>query len=252
MNFDFFGKTVLITGAGAGIGQAAAELFSAAGACVVINSLSGSGASVAQKLQEKGAQALFVKADVSSPQDAQRLVEAAVQAFGGVDVLVNNAGVVAGGSVENTSLAVWHKTMRVNVDSVFLVSRAAMPYLRKSCGVIVNIASLVAVKGIADRAVYSASKGAVLALSRAMAADALQDNVRVNCLCPGTILTPSLLRRIAEAPDPVQAEKDFVARQPLGRLGRPEEVAAAILFAASSEAAFLDGTNLCIDGAASL
>ena len=142
--------------------------------------------------------------------------------------------------------------MAVNATGVFLMSKYAMPYLRNSQGVIVNISSLVAIKGVANRAAYSASKGAVLALTKAMAADYLKDGVRVNCISPGTVLSPSLEGRIAGAADPEEAYRGFVARQPMGRLGTPEEIAAAVIFAASEEAGFMKGVNIPVDGAGSL
>ena len=127
-----------------------------------------------------------------------------------------------------------------------------MPYLRKTRGCITNITSLVAIKGIASRAAYSASKGAVLALSRAMAADCLADGVRVNCVSPGTVLSPSLQGRIDGEPNPEEAYARYVSRQPMGHLGTPEEIAAAVIYTCSAEAAFLDGVNLPVDGAGSL
>ena len=130
--------------------------------------------------------------------------------------------------------------------------REAMPHLRQTKGCIANISSLVAIKGIAARAAYSASKGAVLALSRAMAADSLKDGVRVNCVSPGTVLSPSLQGRIDAEEDPAKAYERYVSRQPMGRLGTPEEIAAAVIYVCSAEAAFLDGVNLPVDGAGSL
>ena len=241
-------KVVLITGAGAGIGEAAAEKYAAAGASVVVNSISKSGERVEKALAAKGYKALFVQGDISREQDAKDIVEKTVAAFGALDILVNNAGIVAGGNVEEISLEDFEHTMRVNVTGTFLMCKYAMPYLRESRGVIVNVSSVVAVKAVANRAAYSASKGAVLALSKAMAADYVKMGIRVNCICPGTVHTPSLDERIAASPDPEQAMKDFVARQPMGRLGKAEEIAQAILFASDEDASFLNGTNIVIDG----
>ena len=138
--------------------------------------------------------------------------------------------------------------MKVNVKSVYLTSRLAMPYLREKKGVIVNITSTVAIKGVPNRAVYSATKGAILSLSRSMAAEYIGEGIRVNCVCPGTVESASFKRRVAASPDPEQAMKDFVARQPMGRLGTPEELAEAILFAASPDVTFMTGANIVVDG----
>lgn len=250
--FNFKDKAVLVTGGGAGIGEAAALAFARDGACVAVNSVSSSGEKTVEKMKEEGLKALFVQGDVSSPADAQGMVEKTAEVFGKIDVVVNCAGIVCGGNVEETELDTWRRTMEVNVTGTFLVCKYAMPYLKQTKGVIVNISSLVAVKGIANRAAYSASKGAVLSLSKAMAADYIKDRVRVNCVCPGTVLSPSLQGRIDAEPDPAKAMENYVSRQPLGRLGTPEEIAAAILFAASDEAGFLDGAVIQIDGAGSL
>lgn len=250
--FQFQGKRVLVTGAGAGIGAAAAKAFAADGALVAVNSVSDSARAVADALCAQGKRALFVKGDVSCPDQAARMVEQTAETLGGIDVVVNCAGIVSGGNVEETELEVWNRTMAVNATGTFLVCKYAMPYLRQAKGVIVNVSSLVAVKGIANRAAYSASKGAVLSLSKAMAADYIGDGVRVNCVCPGTVLSPSLQSRIDSEADPEAAYRRYVSRQAMGRLGTPEEIAAAILFAASAEAGFMNGANIMIDGAASL
>ena len=245
---DFSGKTVIVTGAGAGMGRAAALGFARLGASLVVNSISDSAAKVCADLVAQGVPAIFVKADVSEKEGAKKLIETAVKTFGGIDVLVNAAGIVANGSVEDCDEETWDKSMKVNVKSVYLTSRLAMPYLRQRKGVIVNITSTVAIKGVINRAAYSATKGAILSLSRSMAAEYIGEGVRVNCVCPGTVESDSFKRRVAASPDPEQAMKDFVARQPMGRLGRPEELAEAILFAASTDVTFMTGANIVVDG----
>lgn len=252
MKLDFKDKVVLVTGAGAGIGEETARLYAESGAKVCLNSRSDSASLISRTLNAAGWDTCFIKADVSDYKQVRSMVDRVIEQYGKLDILVNNAGIVVGGNVEETSLETWEEVMRVNVTGVFYTCKCAMEYLRQTRGVIVNISSLVAVKGISNRAVYSASKGAVLSLSSAMAADYIKDGVRVNCICPGTVLTPSLKQRIASADDPEQAIKDFVDRQPLGRLGQPEEVAAAILFASCEEAGFLDGSSIRIDGGASM
>ena len=250
--FSITGKRVLVTGSGAGIGEACANAFAAQGAKVCANSASRSAERVAEKIRAHGDTCIFVQADVQDPEQVRHMVDMVAEQFGGLDVLVNCAGVVVGGSIEETDLATWNHVMAVNVTGVYLTCKAAMPHLKVSKGCITNITSLVAIKGIASRAAYSASKGAVLSLSRAMAADYLKDGVRVNCVCPGTVLSPSLQQRIDSEPDPEAAYHRYVSRQPMGRLGTPEEIAAAVIYTCSAEAGFLNGVNLPVDGAGSL
>jgi len=246
----FQGKVVLITGAGVGIGRAAAVRFAKEGAKVAVNSLTPAhGAETLRLLQEVGGEGIYVQGDVSEDVDARRMVAETVKIFGRIDVLVNNAGIVLPGRIDNTSEEDWDRTMAVNLKGPFLVSKYAVAEMRKAGGgVIVNNSSVLAIKGVKDRAAYTASKGGLWALTKAMAADYLADKIRVNCVCPGTTATPSLERRIQALPNPERARADFIARQPMGRLGTDEEIAAAILFAASDEAAFLNGATISIDG----
>jgi meso-butanediol dehydrogenase / (S,S)-butanediol dehydrogenase / diacetyl reductase len=244
------GKVVLITGAGVGIGRAAAVQFAKAGAQVAVNSVTpANGTETVRLVKAAGAQGIYIQGDVSRDADARRMVDETVKAFGRIDVLVNNAGIVLPGRVDNTAEDDWDRTMAVNLKGPFLVSKHAIPEMKKiGGGVIVNTASVVAIKGVKDRAAYTASKGGLWALTKAMAADYLADKIRVNCVCPGTTDTPSLARRIQAFADPDKARADFIARQPMGRLGTDEEIAAAILFAASDEAAFMNGAAITIDG----
>ncbi len=244
------GKVAIITGAGAGIGESVALLFAREGSQVCCNSLSGSASGVARRIEEQGGHSVFFQGDVSQEAVAEGLVRFAVETFGHIDILFNNAGIVIPGRVDNTELADWEKTMAVNVRSTFLVSKHALPEIIRSKGCIINNASVAAAKGLKDRAAYSASKGAVVGLTKAMAADYLKDGIRVNCISPGTTQSPSLERRIAAFPDPVLAMKEFVARQPMGRLGNPEEIAEAVLFLSLSE--FCTGLNLSVDGGMTL
>ncbi|TXT44323.1 MAG: Short-chain dehydrogenase/reductase sdr [Spirochaetes bacterium] len=268
---DFKGKRVLITGAGAGIGRAAAVLFARAGARVAVNSLTRRSVEATLALVRAECarsdclegQSIFVQGDVSLAEDAQMLVKRAVDAFGGIDILVNCAGIVVGGRIEDVSEEDYQRVMDVNVKGTFLVSKYALPHLRASGAagptgaagagsVIVNVASILAVKGVPDRGIYSASKGAVLSLTKAMAADHIREHIRVNAVCPGTTDTPSLEARLAAFPDPAAAKSAFTARQPMGRLGRAEEIAHAILFAACDEAGFMTGAVINIDGGMSI
>ncbi len=246
--FRFKDKTVIVTGSGAGMGREAAMLFAAEGANVVVNSLSGSAQETCDAILHQGGQALFVQGDVGNAAFCERLVAAAVERFGGIDVLVNAAGIVVDGSVETARLEDWDRSMDCNVKSVFLLCKFAMPYLRLTKGSIVNVASTVALKGVANRAIYSATKGAMVALSQSMAAEYVAEGIRVNCVSPGTVYSPSFQRRVDKAPDPEKALDAFIQRQPMGRLGTAQEVARAIVFASGVDVGFMTGANIVVDG----
>jgi len=243
-------RVAIITGAGAGIGEATARLFAEGGARLCLNSLSDSAGEVAESINAGGGRAIFVRGDVSSEEDAKRIVEETMKEFGGIDVLFNNAGIVVGGTVETCPVEEFDRCMEVNVRGVYLCSCHALTHLKKSRGVVINCSSVVAIKGVADRAAYSASKGAVASLTKAMAMDYVKEGVRVNAVCPGTIDTPSLAVRLSKMEDPAEARQRFIARQPLGRFGTPEEIAQGVLFLATNE--FCTGTILCIDGGMSI
>ena len=201
---------------------------------------------------EKG-EGIYIQGDVSCAADAERAVAETVKAFGKLDILFNNAGIVIPGRIDNTSEEDWDRTMAVNLKGVFLTSKYAIRQMRNNGGgVIIHNTSVVATKGVKDRGAYAASKGGVWALTKAMAADYISENIRVNCICPGTTYTPSLQQRIEASPDPKTALADFIARQPMGRLGREEEIAAGVLYLASDDAAFITGTTLLIDGGMSI
>ena len=240
------GKTAIVTGAGAGIGEATAILFAQNGANVVCTDISDSGLRVASTIQAMNHKAIFVKGDVSEVKSTEQIVSETIDVYGQLDILVNNAGIVIPGRVDNTSPEDWDRTMAVNVRGVYLLSKFAIPHLRKTQGVIVNVASAVALMGAKDRASYTASKGALVSLTRAMAVDYMEDKIRVNCICPGTTDTPSLKERLAKFPDPEAVRKQFIERQPLRRFGRPEEIAEGILYLAEAE--FCTGTCLSVDG----
>lgn len=246
--FDFQGMTVIVTGSGAGMGREAAKLFASLGANVVVNSLSDSCESAREEIAAAGGSVIAVQADVGTLAGCERIISETVNAFGGVDVLVNAAGIVVDGSVETADMDDWDRSMDVNVKSVFMLSRLAMPYLRKVRGSIVNVASVVAIKGVKNRAIYSATKGAMIALSQSMAAEYVGEGIRINCVSPGTVASPSLLGRVNRTDDPEAAMRNFVSRQPLGRLGTSDEVAKAIVFAAAQGIGFMTGANIVVDG----
>ncbi|WP_129787594.1 SDR family NAD(P)-dependent oxidoreductase [Promicromonospora panici] len=249
MTGDLTGCTALVTGAGAGIGRETAVLLARRGAAVVVNARgAANGARTVSAIVADGGRARLAAGDVADPDTATRAVAEALDRFGGLDILVNNAGIAIPGTVETTSDGDLERMLAVNVKGIVHMCRAALPALRESHGVIVNVASVAALKGHHERAVYAATKGAVVALTRSMAADHVADGVRVNCVCPGTTLTPALADKIAAAADPAAQEAAFVARQPLGRLARPDEIAAAIAYVASQEAAFMTGSVLVLDG----
>jgi meso-butanediol dehydrogenase / (S,S)-butanediol dehydrogenase / diacetyl reductase len=243
-------KVCIITGGGSGIGRASALLFAQEGALIAVADKRGASAQkVAAECAAKGAQAIGIEADVSQAADVKRMVDATLEKFGRLDVLVNNAGYGITGSVVETDEAAWDALMAVNVRGVFLCSKYAIPAMKRNGGgTIVNTASVVAAVGIANRAAYCASKGAVAALTRAIAIDHVGDGIRCNAVAPGTIDTPYFSEILGKAADPDAVRKALAARQLLGRLGTPEEIAAGILFLAGDESRFATGTILTLDG----
>jgi NAD(P)-dependent dehydrogenase (short-subunit alcohol dehydrogenase family) len=204
---------------------------------------------VLAEVKAAGARAIAVACDVSKPEDCERAVHETEAALGPIDVLVNNAGIGASGTVVTTDEATWDRLMAVNVRGTYLMSRAALAVmLPRKRGVILNAGSIAGLRGVPDRAAYVATKFAVVGLTKAMAIDHVKDGIRVNAVCPGTTMTPWIDERLKEAPDPKVAMAALVARQPMGRLGTAEEMAAAYLFLASDESAFTTGATLVADG----
>ena len=243
-------KVCIITGGGSGIGQATCLLFADEGARLVIaDKRAASAQTVASECASRGAQAIAVEANVASSDDVKRMVATTVQRFSRLDVLVNNAGYGIAGTVLETDEDAWDALMAVNVRGVFLCIKHAIPVMKASGGgTIVNTASVVGAVGIANRAAYCASKGAVAALTRAIAVDHVGDGIRCNAIAPGTIDTPYFDEILKKSADPAATRKALAARQLLGRLGTPEEIAAGILFLASDESRFATGTILTLDG----
>ncbi|WP_262379806.1 SDR family NAD(P)-dependent oxidoreductase [Nonomuraea sp. PA05] len=228
----------VVTGGGSGIGLAAAQ------------ALAGRGMTVAcLDLNPPGEPFVGIKADVTDDAQVRAAVAEAAERLGGIDVLVNNAGIGAQGTIEDNPDSEWHRVFDVNVLGMVRVARAALPYLRRSeHAAIVNTCSIAATAGLPQRALYSATKGAVLSLTLAMAADHIREGIRVNCVNPGTADTPWVGRLLDAADDPEAERAALNARQPMGRLVSAEEVAAAIAYLASPDSASTTGTALAVDG----
>lgn len=237
MSGTFDGLTVAISGGASGIGAAAADAFAERGADVAVLDLNASGKHWSQTC------------DVADDHQVRQAVAATAAHFGGIDVLVNNAGIGAIGTVEENSDKQWFRVLDVNVLGMVRLARACLPHLRESSApAIVNTSSIAATAGLVNRALYSASKGAVRSLTMAMAADHVAEGIRVNCVEPGTADTPWVQRLLDQAEDPAAERARLEARQPTGRLVSAEEVAAAIVYLAEPSNKALTGTALAVDG----
>ena len=234
---EFEGLAALVTGGASGIGLATARLLAARGARVGVLDLN------------PGDEFAGFTADVTDDASVRAAVEQAAERLGGIDILVNNAGIGAIGTVADNSDDEWHRVFDVNVVGMVRAARAALPYLRASeHAAIVNTCSIAAIAGLPQRALYSATKGAVLSLTLAMAADHVHEGIRVNCVNPGTADTPWIGRLLDQAADPEAERAALNARQPMGRLVTADEVAAGIAYLASPLSASVTGTALAIDG----
>lgn len=246
-----YGKVALITGGTRGIGYATALLLLKEGGKVTVSGRSErNGSEAIDNLREEGFKdVVFVQGDVSKSADAKRMVETTVKHFGQLDVLVNNAGIWIEGTAEKMTENDWNRVVDVNLKGTFLCSKYALPHLKKTSGVIVNIASCDGIVAETEAVAYCASKGGVVLLTKAMALDHAKDGIRVNCICPGAIMTPMLEQGLPPS-GPVRENyfKETVESHPIGRIGDPEEVAKAVLFLASDDSSFITGTALSVDG----
>jgi len=244
------GKCALITGGASGIGRATALLLALQGAAVaVVDMNEAQGQAVAQAIIQNGGRAVFIRCDVSQAADCQRAVQETVEQLGGLHILFNNAGIIRRADVVGTTEADWDRVMDVNVKSIFLFGKYAVPIMAQAGGgVIINTASGWGLKGGRNAVSYCASKGAVVNMTRAMALDHGAQNIRVNCVCPGDTDTPMLRNEAQQLGEPEAKFMAEAAERPLGRYGQPEEIAQAVLFLASQASSFVTGAVLAVDG----
>jgi len=244
------GKVALITGGASGIGRATALLFAGEGAAVaVVDVKEREGQAVVQRIMKEGGQAIFVRGNVTRAADCQLAVQRTIEQLGKLDILFNNAGIIRRASVVETSEEEWDLVMATNVKSVFLLSKYAIPIMAKAGGgVIINTASGWGLVGGRNAASYCASKGAVVLLTKAMAVDHGTQNIRINCICPGSTDTQMLRNEAQQLGKPWEQFLAESAQRPLQRVGCPEEVAQAALYLASDASSFITGITLVVDG----
>jgi meso-butanediol dehydrogenase / (S,S)-butanediol dehydrogenase / diacetyl reductase len=248
---SFVGQVVLVTGSTSGIGEACARLFAEAGAAVVVSGRNAArGRQVVAEIGAAGGSARFIAADLREDGACARLIDDTVAGLGGLDVLVNNAGILYTANALDTSDAQWLDTMAVNVNALFYLSRAAVKHMKaRGRGVIVNVASEWGLNGERDHVAYCASKGAVVQITRCMALDHAADNIRVNSVCPGEIHTRMVDEILAgRGGDSMAQLRELAAGIPMRRLAKPVEVARCVHFLASEQASYVTGTNLSVDG----
>ena len=242
-------KVAVITGAGSGIGQATALLFAQEGAKVIVVDIDAkAGQQTVDKIKNNGGEAILAVTDITKASDVQNMVNATLDSYHRLDILVNVAGIFTEGSVVEATEADWHRILAVNLDGIFLCMKYCIPEMIKDGeGVIVNIGSEAGLVGIKNQVAYNVSKSGVVALTKSTALDFAGQNIRVNCLCPGRTLTPLVEKVISESEDPETTRRILSEDRPMKRMGKSEEIAAGILFLAS-DATYATGTILAIDG----
>lgn len=248
--FSLESKIALVTGAGSGIGAAIAQTFARAGATVFVTDRDeNTGRETVRFIEKAGGKAEFLALDVSKEEDCARTAKHVHQKHGRLDILVNNAGIGSVGTLLQTTSEDMDRLYNVNVKGVFNVTKAFLAdMLARKYGVIVNMASIGGIVGVRDRVAYCATKFAIVGITKSMALDHATDGIRVNCICPGRVETPWVSARVKEYPDPEKAYREMASTQAVGRMGKPDEIAAAALYLASDESAFITGTALLIDG----
>lgn len=243
-------RNVIITGGATGMGVAMARLFAGEGARVAILDINeDAGKEAISLLRSISSNTAFFPVDITKQADVQETMKSVADFLGGnVHVLVNNAGTVSFGNLEDTSTADWDITMAVNAKGTFLCSQAVLPYMKSQGGSIINMGSVAAVVGIPKMAAYCAAKAAVVGLTRQMAVAYASENIRVNCVCPGTVADTGMGRKILGTDLSPEAQAKRLQKYPIGRFGKPEEIARAVLFLATEEASFVTGASLAVDG----
>lgn len=248
--FDLAGKVALITGAASGIGEAIARVFANQGAFVYVADIDeANGKAVSDDINDGKGSAEFLKLDVSNDAECQSAAEIIHDKHGRLDILVNNAGIGHVGTIEQAKAEDLDRLYAVNVRGMFSLTKAFIPkMIEQKYGVIVNMSSVGGVAAVKDRIAYCTTKFAVVGFTKCIALDHALDGIRANCICPGRVETPFVKSRLSEYPDPEKAYREMAATQALGRMGKPEEIAAAALYLASDEAAFVTGSALLIEG----
>lgn len=247
MNSRLKDKIAIVTGAGSGIGRAIAVAMIREGAHVVL--VGRRTDRVEAVAREADGSAIAVAADVSKRDEIEHVLEETVRAFGGINVLVNNAGILHAGTAEQITEAQWDETFNINVRGLWLLSRAVLPHLRKAGGgSIINVASVLGINGTRNRAAYAASKGAVVLLTKCMAVDHGHENIRVNVICPSFVETDLTAAIMSKAPDPDAMRHERIGVHPIGRLGQPEDMAGLAVYLASDESSWVTGATFPVDG----
>lgn len=244
------GKVALVSGAGAGIGEHICYRFAREGAAVAGMDRDGQALErVAAAMAEEGHTLLTLTGDVSRREDCNRAADETREKLGAIHVLCNVAGVVDGGSLVNADEESWQRSHGINLDGAWYLCQRVVPMMvEQGGGSIINMASVAGPFAVKERGVYSVTKAGVIGLTKSLAIDHVGDGIRVNAICPGTVETPSWHERVNQSPDPEQALKDFIARQPMGRVGQPVEIAALAAYLAADESAYVTGQAIYIDG----